>query len=186
MEELQRVLRHVRRSPVPCKKSCPKPFTRKRLFYEPPFTMRNTQGDRFQLCSNFYYSQGLELFYRISLLNHERPLGRLQLLIHLLISKKEDKVKVHGISTHSEFAPRPQYGKPAEEDRGYGVLPIALEAARALAEDSRISRITIIPSASYKNSYKSLKAYYEKFGFTNFGPDADFLECNELSMQLIH
>ncbi|MBD3398218.1 hypothetical protein GF412_03425 [Candidatus Micrarchaeota archaeon] len=186
MHELQRVLRHVRKAPVPCRKSCPKPFTRKRLFYEPPCTMRNIRGDRFQAQGGFFYSGALDLFYKITLLNHTRPLGRIELEIYLVVSKARNCVKVHELNTSSEFAPRPRFARPSGEDRGYGVLPIALESARALAEDSGISRITIIPTRDFPPSYRALRAYYEKFGFTQNGPDRRELEHQELSMQLTH
>jgi hypothetical protein len=184
MPELQRILRHVRRSPVPCSKSCPKPFTRKRLFHEPPCTMRNIRGDHFHVSGRFILNGATDLFYKLALLNHTRPLGHLELEIYLVISKERNRVRVHELKTSSGFASRPRYAKPAEEDRGYGVLPIALETARALAEDSGITRITIIPVRDYHCSYKALKSYYEKFGFTQSGPDRRELEHQEFSMRL--
>lgn len=146
--------------------------------------MRNIRGDRFRVSGGFLLNGAAELFYKLTLLNHTRPLGCLELDIYLVISKERNKVKVHDLNTYSEFAPRPRYGKPAEEDRGYGALPIALETARAFAEDSGISRITIIPSREFPFTYKALKAYYEKFGFTQDSPDRRKLEYQELSMQL--
>ena len=179
MVKLERALHSCTRQNAP--RECPKNFGKRRLFFEPPNHFSNGLGERFDASGSLFYGG---MFYELSIEGLREKKGRLLFEILLQIRRADNRVKISKMKTHSDINPRSEYGLPAQEDRGYGIFPIAIELSRFFAEENDISRITLIPAGGYPPGYPALRDYYLSYGFRHDVSCREFLDFRELVLEL--
>jgi|GEM_PF-3851848 len=179
MVALERALHLCTREQAP--KKCPKDFGKRRLFFEPPNSFSNARGERFSTYGRPYYGK---MFYELFIERNRALRGKLLFEVRIQIRRADERIKIISLNTSSEIAPRANQAKPAREDCGYGILPIAVGLSRFFAQENDLSRITIIPGGGTPSEYKALREYYSSFGFEYDVPNRDHLDFRELVLEL--
>ena len=151
------------------------PNTSKRLFFENPerTLLSNAFGERFTLKVERLYSGG----YDIELKSKDREAGELVIDISLRTYKEKDKVCISSITCWIPEAPETSYSKPSKENRGFGIVRLAIHFAKKIAKAQEVSRITIQPYC------RALQAHYLSSGFRIEQP-SDTIKKHELVMHL--
>lgn len=175
-------LRILPRRPTPLPRAPSRrqrPFFRasKHLFFENPqqTLLRNSFGERFTLTNQKVCAGG----YDLELRSLGRESGELTISISIRAEKKNNKVSISSITCKVSDKPDETYSKPSRENRGFGIVRLALQFARQTARELGITRITIQPYC------RALEDHYLSFGFSK-SPVTDTIRKHELVMHLEH
>ena len=154
-----------------------KPFTKnpkKLLFENPEHTiLRNALGERFTLS----VAQSCGIAYDVTLKSKDRETGELIIKISISADKEKNKVCISSITSHTPKTLHQSCSKPSRENRGFGIVRLALHFAKKLAKEQGITRITIQPYC------RALENHYINSGF-NKSPVTDTIKKHELVMEL--
>jgi hypothetical protein len=149
--------------------------TSKKLFFENPerTSLSNALGERFTLTVERVCSHG----YDIELKSKDREAGELIIDISIRSYKEKNKVCISSITCWTPESPETSYSKPSKENRGFGLVRLAIKFAKKFARAQDISRITIMPYC------RELQAHYISSGFRIEEP-SDTIKKHELVMHL--
>ncbi|MCP4647003.1 MAG: hypothetical protein GY852_04605 [bacterium] len=151
------------------------PNISKRLFFENPAQtlLINALGERFTLKVARLYSGG----YDLELKSKDRGAGELRINIGIRTYKEKNKVCISSITCWTPETPETLYSKPSKENRGFGIVRLAIHVAKKIAKEQDVSRITIQPYC------RELQAHYLSSGFRE-EPISDTIKRHELVMHL--
>lgn len=160
---------------APSRRQKPFKHTSKQLIFENPehTILRNALGERFTITIERLYTGG----HDIELKSKDRGAGDLIIDISIRTDKEKNKVCISSITCWTPCLPDQAYSKPSKENRGFGIVRLAIQFAKKLAREQDISRITIQPYC------RALENHYTKFGF-NKVPISDTIKNHELVMHL--
>jgi len=106
-----------------------------------------------------------------------REAGELIITIGFSVYKEKNKGCISSITCWTPDAPDMTCSKPSKENRGFGIVRLALQFAKKLAKEQGITRITI------QLYCRALENHYIQSGF-NKEPVTDTIKKHELVMQL--
>ncbi len=160
---------------VPSRRQMPFNPTSKQLMFENTerTSLKNSLGERFTLTVERLYPGG----YDIELKSKDREAGQLIIDISLRTYKEKNKVCISSITCWTPKLPDQAYSKPPKENRGFGIIRLAIQFAKKIAKEQGISRITIMPYCF------ALRDHYVNSGFRE-EPVSDTIKKHELVMHL--
>jgi GNAT superfamily N-acetyltransferase len=158
---------------VPSNRKKPFPCISKRLYLDGPRLFRNGLGEHFTFTTQNLYPGG----YDLTLKARGREAGELTINVSIRASRKENKVSISSISCRAQDNPNDAYSRPSGENRGYGIVRLAIQFAKRTARELGITRITIQPYC------RALHEHYAKSGFRE-EPVSGTIRKHEMVMHL--
>ncbi len=126
----------------------------KTLGFDSPRLLTNRLGEKFDIKIDLFEEGKI---CKISLSSRERAAGEMRVEITLIAFPEENSIIISAIKQGSEDYI--SYDKPPEENKGYGLMRLALAFARSLARKEGATEIlTSCPCSAVRERYK-------KFGF---------------------